>query len=172
MKHWRIVLLFTLVAVMLSGPFIPMALAEDAAPKTPFGDIVYWIELLNGWGTISLILIAAVVAWLFWQLNSGDTPFRLGDALIDPMTGKASILRIGFLVNLIGAFAVVFLCVSQGKPIPGELLGILGIFVAPIITNRYFENNDPRVAAQAKSMAPPNAEAPPSATAPSPEIKP
>ncbi len=134
--------------------------------SNPVGDVVAWIELLNGWGTVGLICLLAAVGVVFWRLNSGATPFRVGDALIDPLTGRASILRIGFFVCLIWTWAVVTFCVIQSKPIPGELLGILAIFVAPLITNRAFEIWDPRTKAAAFNAAPnmPPPAVPPEAT--------
>lgn len=143
---------------------------ELAQQSTPFADIASVIEALNGWGTIGLITVVLVVAWIVWRLNSGATPFRVGDALIDPMTGKASILRLGFFVCLIMTWAVIGFCVMQGKAIPGELIAILTVFVAPVIANRFAENYDPRVKAAAINAAPSMANEPAPAAQPAGDI--
>lgn len=121
----------------------------------PVAELVAWLTLLDAWGIIGLAILVASLAVLFWKLNSGATPFRIGDALIDPMTGKASILRVGFLVGLIGAWAVIFYQMVRGVDVGGLTLGVLGIFVAPLITNRAFEIWDPRTKAAAAGMQEP-----------------
>lgn len=130
-----------------------VASATDSTPS-PFGQVVYWIELLNGWGTVGLLVIVALTAWIFWRLNKGGTAFRLGDALIDPMTSKASILRVAFFVCLIASWATVFYCLLAGKEFPASVLGLLAIFVTPLITTRAFEIWDPRTKAAAFNASP------------------
>lgn len=135
------------------------------APATPIADVLSWIELLNGWGTIGLVVILSMIAWMFWKLNSGETPYRFGDTLIDPMTGKGSILRTAFLITLLVSLGIICYCVLVKQEVPSAILAIMGLVVAPMITGRMFENNDPRVKAQAAAMTPPGESAPPTASA-------
>lgn len=123
-------------------------------PSNVLGDLIAWITLLDAWGLIGIAIILTALAVMFWKLNSGATPFRVGDALIDPMTGKASILRIGFLVGLCGSWSVILYQMIRGADVTGLTLGVLGIFVTPVITNRAFEIWDPRTKAAAFNTAP------------------
>lgn len=120
---------------------------------TPDALYTLFEELFFSRGAIAAALLAIVVGLILWRLNKGPTPFRLGEALIDPMTGKASILRTGFFVCLVAAWGVVYFYVVQGLEIPASvqttLLGVLGIFITPMIANRAFEIWDPRVKAEA-----------------------
>ena len=131
----------------------------------PVADILSWIELLNGWGTIGLAILVFAVGWMFWRLNSGNTPYRFGDTLIDPMTGKGSILRTAFLLALLWGIGIVSYCVLVKQTPPSEIMGILALVVAPMIAGRYFETRDPRVVAQAQTMTEPPPSAPPTASA-------
>lgn len=171
----RLLLFVVLVAAALLIPWIPAFSADGPTPAeklNPIGDLIAWITLLDAWGLLWIAVIVGGAGFIFWRLNSGATPFRIGDALIDPMTGKASILRIGFFAGLMGAWTTAGYYMLMGDDVKNFVLGLLAIFVTPVITNRAFEIFDPRIKAQAQSMTPPNAEAPPSAAAPNPEEKP
>lgn len=115
-------------------------------------------EAFLGRGALAFAMMSFFTVLILWRMNRGSTPFRLADALIDPMTGKASILRTGFFVCLIAAWAVIFFYVAQEKEIPGSVqntvLGVLSIFVVPLITNRAFEIFDPRTKAAAFNTSP------------------
>lgn len=133
-----------------------------AEKSSPLGDILSW---MNGWGTIGLVFIVSLVGWIFWRLNKGATPFRVGDALIDPMTGKASILRIGFFVMLAATLVVILFGLMRGEDVKTFTLTALGIFVTPLIAARGFEVIDPRVKSQAEAMSTPPSGPPPSSSA-------
>lgn len=154
----RIVLLILLIAIALLVPFVP-AIAADVEPDGVgfFGGLAYWLQLLNAWGVLAVVTLALVVTLILWRTNKGSTAYRLGDAMIDPMTGKASILRTGHFVCLIAAWSLVYFYAVQGEEIPASIqtmvLGLLGIFVTPLMVHRVAENFDPRVKAEAANTA-------------------